>query len=178
MALPLLLSHGQAGCAQPRRYYKTNLKLVLQYLHFRSVFDNRLNLLAPAATLLTPTSPLCPAGHRIKSKDNRDKRVELLQVYARKHFPAVRFLDYAVTVEEYTLQKVGCRQAAVRTCRGCPHWWWDLPWTCWVAAPGHWQPAVHAAQAEQRCMHVCAPCLLSSHAAEALCGQGQIRRAL
>mmetsp|Transcript_2124 Transcript_2124/g.5387 ORF Transcript_2124/g.5387 Transcript_2124/m.5387 type:complete len:610 (-) Transcript_2124:434-2263(-) len=44
-------------------------------------------------------------GHRIKSKDNRDKRVELLQVYARKFFPSTRYLDYAVRVEEYTLQK-------------------------------------------------------------------------
>ncbi len=56
---------------------------------------------------ITPSSPIPhPTGHRIKSKDNRDKRVELLQVYARKHFPAVRFLEYAITVEEYTLQKV------------------------------------------------------------------------
>lgn len=44
-------------------------------------------------------------GHRIKSKDNRDKRVELLQRYARKHFPSTKYLDYAITVEEYTLQK-------------------------------------------------------------------------
>nr|APT69332.1 ATP-citrate lyase large subunit [Dunaliella tertiolecta]APT69334.1 ATP-citrate lyase large subunit [Dunaliella tertiolecta] len=44
-------------------------------------------------------------GHRIKSKDNRDKRVELLQQYARKFFPSTRYLDYAVRVEETTLQK-------------------------------------------------------------------------
>lgn len=44
-------------------------------------------------------------GHRIKSKDNRDKRVQLLQEYARKCFPNTRYLDYAVTVEEYTLTK-------------------------------------------------------------------------
>jgi len=44
-------------------------------------------------------------GHRIKSKDNRDKRVELLQDYARKFFPSIRYLNYAVSVEEYTLQK-------------------------------------------------------------------------
>lgn len=25
--------------------------------------------------------------------------------YARKHFPSTRYLDYAITVEEYTLQK-------------------------------------------------------------------------
>lgn len=27
--------------------------------------------------------------------------------YARTHFPSTRYLDYAITVEEYTLQKVG-----------------------------------------------------------------------
>lgn len=44
-------------------------------------------------------------GHRIKSKDNRDKRVELLQNYARKFFPSTKYLEYAVSVESYTLQK-------------------------------------------------------------------------
>lgn len=44
-------------------------------------------------------------GHRIKSKDNRDARVELLQRYARKFFPGHKHLDYALKVEEYTLQK-------------------------------------------------------------------------
>ena len=39
-------------------------------------------------------------GHRIKSKDNRDARVALLQAYARKFFPATRYLDYAVQVSE------------------------------------------------------------------------------
>lgn len=38
-------------------------------------------------------------GHRIKSKDNRDARVELLQVYAREHFPSSKYLEYALTVE-------------------------------------------------------------------------------
>ena len=37
-------------------------------------------------------------GHRIKSKDNRDARVALLQAYARKFFPATKYLDYAVQV--------------------------------------------------------------------------------
>jgi ATP citrate (pro-S)-lyase len=44
-------------------------------------------------------------GHRIKSRDNRDKRVELLQKYGRTHFPAVKYMEYAVTVETYTLTK-------------------------------------------------------------------------
>lgn len=44
-------------------------------------------------------------GHRIKRGDNRDKRVELLQLYARTNFPAVKYMDYAVQVETYTLSK-------------------------------------------------------------------------
>ncbi|AAG50997.1 putative ATP citrate synthase [Arabidopsis thaliana] len=44
-------------------------------------------------------------GHRIKSRDNRDKRVELLQKFARSNFPAVKYMEYAVQVETYTLSK-------------------------------------------------------------------------
>lgn len=57
-------------------------------------------------------------GHRIKSKDNRDKRVELLQNYARKFFPATRYLAYAVTVEEYTLGKAANLVLNVDGCIG------------------------------------------------------------
>ncbi|GAB4814346.1 hypothetical protein N2152v2_001392 [Parachlorella kessleri] len=57
-------------------------------------------------------------GHRIKSKDNRDKRVELLQRYARKHFPSTKYLDYAITVEEYTLQKAANLVLNVDGCIG------------------------------------------------------------
>ncbi|VAI78777.1 unnamed protein product [Triticum turgidum subsp. durum] len=44
-------------------------------------------------------------GHRIKSRDNRDKRVQLLQKYAHAHFPSVKYMEYAVQVETYTLSK-------------------------------------------------------------------------
>nr|GLL48464.1 ATP-citrate synthase beta chain protein 2-like [Ipomoea trifida] len=44
-------------------------------------------------------------GHRIKRGDNRDKRVELLQRYARENFPSVKYMEYAVEVETYTLSK-------------------------------------------------------------------------
>ncbi|WRX09324.1 Citrate synthase - like 2 [Theobroma cacao] len=44
-------------------------------------------------------------GHRIKRGDNRDKRVELLQLFARTHFPSVKYMEYAVQVESYTLSK-------------------------------------------------------------------------
>uniref|UniRef100_A0A6N2LSA3 ATP citrate synthase n=1 Tax=Salix viminalis TaxID=40686 RepID=A0A6N2LSA3_SALVM len=44
-------------------------------------------------------------GHRIKRGDNRDKRVELLQQFAHTHFPSVKYMEYAVQVETYTLSK-------------------------------------------------------------------------
>ncbi|CAI0626573.1 unnamed protein product [Linum tenue] len=44
-------------------------------------------------------------GHRIKRGDNRDKRVELLQEFARTNFPSVKYMEYAVQVETYTLTK-------------------------------------------------------------------------
>lgn len=44
-------------------------------------------------------------GHRIKTAENRDKRVELLANYARENFPTMATFEYAKTVETYTLQK-------------------------------------------------------------------------
>ena len=44
-------------------------------------------------------------GHRIKSKDNPDKRVEILKEYIFKHFPKHETVDYALAVEDITTQK-------------------------------------------------------------------------
>jgi hypothetical protein len=107
-------------------------------------------------------------GHRIKSKDNRDKRVELLQNYARRcaaillgvvsmllhdsmlcraglptqcppslniaaslcrFFPSTKYLDYALTVERYTLQKAANLVMNVRCvlCIGCRLFMWFDP---------------------------------------------------
>jgi ATP citrate (pro-S)-lyase len=44
-------------------------------------------------------------GHRIKSANNPDRRVVLLKDFARKNFHSTRYLDYALQVEAYTLQK-------------------------------------------------------------------------
>lgn len=44
-------------------------------------------------------------GHRIKTAENRDKRVELLANYAKQHFPKMDTFLYAKKVEAYTLQK-------------------------------------------------------------------------
>ena len=51
-------------------------------------------------------------------QDNRDKRVELLQRYARRFFPAVRYLDYALRVEAYTLTKAANLVLNVDGCIG------------------------------------------------------------
>lgn len=51
-------------------------------------------------------------------QDNRDKRVELLQQYAKKFFPATRYLDYAVRVEAYTLTKAANLVLNVDGCIG------------------------------------------------------------
>ncbi|KAK9864548.1 hypothetical protein WJX84_006197, partial [Apatococcus fuscideae] len=58
-------------------------------------------------------------GHRIKSKDNKDKRVELLQNYANKFFPSTKYLQYAVRVEQYTLTKAANLVLNVDGCIGC-----------------------------------------------------------
>ncbi len=44
-------------------------------------------------------------GHRVKSVQNPDKRVELLKEYAFKNFPSVELLKYALEVEKITTAK-------------------------------------------------------------------------
>ncbi|KAM9982469.1 hypothetical protein ACTFIZ_007001 [Dictyostelium cf. discoideum] len=44
-------------------------------------------------------------GHLIKSADEIDKRVVLLKDYAFTHFSSTKYLEYALEVEKYTLQK-------------------------------------------------------------------------
>jgi ATP citrate (pro-S)-lyase len=44
-------------------------------------------------------------GHRIKSQHNPDRRVTLLKDYARTCFSSLKYLDFALAVERYTLQK-------------------------------------------------------------------------
>ena len=44
-------------------------------------------------------------GHRVKSKNNPDKRVKLLIEFAKKNFAEHEHLDFALAVEEITLSK-------------------------------------------------------------------------
>jgi ATP citrate (pro-S)-lyase len=44
-------------------------------------------------------------GHKIKSVNNPDQRVELVKEYVHKHFPSHSLLDYALAVEKVTTSK-------------------------------------------------------------------------
>ena len=44
-------------------------------------------------------------GHKIKSVNNPDQRVELVKEYVRKNFPSHSLLDYALAVEKVTTSK-------------------------------------------------------------------------
>ena len=44
-------------------------------------------------------------GHRIKSRNNPDLRVELVKDYVKKNFPNTKLLDYALAVETVTTSK-------------------------------------------------------------------------
>lgn len=44
-------------------------------------------------------------GHKIKSVNNPDLRVELVKEYVLKHFPSHSLLDYALAVEKVTTAK-------------------------------------------------------------------------
>jgi ATP citrate (pro-S)-lyase len=44
-------------------------------------------------------------GHRVKSRNNPDFRVELVKDYVKKNFPSTQLLDYALAVEEVTTSK-------------------------------------------------------------------------
>jgi succinyl-CoA synthetase alpha subunit len=51
--------------------------------------------------------PIPGIGHRVKSVQNPDKRVELIKSYAQTHFNKTLYLDYALEVEKLTTLKKG-----------------------------------------------------------------------
>lgn len=61
-------------------------------------------------------SPVPGIGHKIKSVNNPDLRVELVKAFAKKEFPSCDTLDYALAVEKVTSSKKD-----VGTLRVYPH---------------------------------------------------------
>ncbi|KAF3190592.1 citrate synthase [Orbilia oligospora] len=44
-------------------------------------------------------------GHKVKSRNNPDQRVELVKEFVRRNFPSCKMLDYAIAVETVTTSK-------------------------------------------------------------------------
>ena len=68
-------------------------------LNFR---PNSLDLLNANLSCFSAVSGI---GHKIKSVNNPDLRVELVKEYVRKNFPSHSLLDYALAVEKVTTAK-------------------------------------------------------------------------
>jgi ATP citrate (pro-S)-lyase len=65
---------------------------------------NKLSMSSPIQDVrLTDLVP--GIGHRIKSRNNPDMRVELVKDYVKKNFPSTELLDYALAVETVTTSK-------------------------------------------------------------------------
>lgn len=73
--------------------------------YFKDAYDRKLTPYEFVESMKKKGIRVPGIGHRIKRGDNRDKRVELLQLFARTHFPSVKYMEYAVEVESYTLSK-------------------------------------------------------------------------
>lgn len=50
-------------------------------------------------------SPVPGIGHKVKSRNNPDLRVELVKEFVLKRFPSHKLLDYALAVESVTTSK-------------------------------------------------------------------------
>ncbi|KVH90172.1 ATP-citrate lyase/succinyl-CoA ligase [Cynara cardunculus var. scolymus] len=73
--------------------------------YFKDAYDRKLSPYEFVESMKKKGIRVPGIGHRIKRGDNRDKRVELLQLFARTHFPSTKYMEYAVEVEAYTLSK-------------------------------------------------------------------------
>jgi len=72
---------------------------------FKEAVDKKLSAAAFVEGMKAQGKYIPGIGHRIKNRDNPDQRVVLLKDYAEKFFTHKEFLNYALDVENYTLQK-------------------------------------------------------------------------
>ena len=74
-------------------------------LHFKDACDRDLTPEAFVDEMKKKGTPIPGIGHRVKSLQNPDKRVELVKDFARKNFANHKYLDYALSVEALTTKK-------------------------------------------------------------------------
>ncbi len=72
---------------------------------FKDAADRKLSAAAFVEEMKQKGQRIPGIGHRVKSKKNPDKRVELLKKYATKNFPTTKYLQYALEVEDETTKK-------------------------------------------------------------------------
>ncbi|KAF2667631.1 ATP-citrate synthase (ATP-citrate (pro-S-)-lyase) [Microthyrium microscopicum] len=72
---------------------------------FTKAFDKGLSPRDFVDTMRKENKLIPGIGHRIKSRNNPDLRVELVKDYVQAHFPSTKLLDYALAVETVTTSK-------------------------------------------------------------------------
>lgn len=72
---------------------------------FSKAFDNGLTPRDFVDSMRKQNKLIPGIGHRIKSRNNPDLRVELVKEYVLKNFPSHKLLDYALAVETVTTSK-------------------------------------------------------------------------
>ncbi|CAG8456547.1 1611_t:CDS:2 [Acaulospora colombiana] len=72
---------------------------------FTSAYDKSLTPREFVDSMRRQNKLILGIGHKIKSRNNPDLRVEIIKDFARSNFPATKLLDYALAVEEITTNK-------------------------------------------------------------------------
>jgi len=74
-------------------------------VEFTNAFDNGLSPRDFVDTMRKQNKLIPGIGHRVKSRNNPDLRVELVKEFVKKRFPNHKLLDYALAVETVTTSK-------------------------------------------------------------------------
>ncbi|KAI9862241.1 MAG: citrate synthase [Vezdaea acicularis] len=72
---------------------------------FTKAFDKGLSPRDFVDTMRKQNKLIPGIGHRVKSRNNPDLRVELVKEFVKKRFPSCKMLDYAIAVETVTTSK-------------------------------------------------------------------------
>ena len=68
--------------------------------------ENKLSMLPNYPSSSPQLTSIVPGiGHKVKSRNNPDLRVELVKEFVKKRFPSCKMLDYAIAVETVTTSK-------------------------------------------------------------------------
>ncbi|MCJ1227934.1 citrate synthase [Toensbergia leucococca] len=72
---------------------------------FTNAFDKGLSPRDFVDTMRKENKLIPGIGHKVKSRNNPDLRVELVKEFVKKRFPSCKMLDYAIAVETVTTSK-------------------------------------------------------------------------